>query len=229
MCRLRQSKKFNERSYISENIESPRLFYFAYEGNKTEPDYFKGVQDNKEKIGIHNLIEIISLDRDKNDTQSHPRNILDGVNEFFKSANPTYNPEHDEIWLIFDRENENSISLDKMTLIKKECKEKGYYIGLSNPCFEFWLLSHFEEIKEYDKIKLLQNEKISNKHNFISNELTKLLPHGYSKENIKFNNFIDRINLAIDQSKLFETDIDLLEVNLGTNIGLLFERLIKGK
>ncbi len=224
MCRLRSNKKFNQRSVQTESKEPNRKFFFAFEGNRTEFDYFNELRDNKQKIGINNLIEIIPLERANDDNSSHPNSILEGLNEYFKNDSNLYDKAMDEIWLIFDRDIQ-SVSEMQLRSIKKECNKREYNIGLSNPCFEFWLLCHFRNINEYDNDKLLENLKISNKHNYISKKLTDILSHGYSKEKIKFTEFIDNIDLAIEQSKLFKTDIESLENQLGTNIGLLLEKM----
>ena len=236
MGRLRISKEYNKRSVESESALPNRKFYFAFEGNKTEPDYFHGLQNNKRDIGINNLIEIIPLDREVDDTMSHPNHIFDGVKEFFNKVkkeekndpldyDPEYDSELDEIWLVFDRDKQN-VSEEQLDEIKQKCNDLGYNIALSNPKFEFWLLCHFEDIEQYPLKKLLEDRSVSTKHTFMSKKLTKLLPSGYgNKKIIFFNDLTWRIDLAIEQSKKFATDFESLKDQLGTNIGLLIEKM----
>jgi len=46
---------------------------------------------------------------------------------------------NDEFWLVFDRD-----KFDDFDKAIKNAKEKGFRIGYSNPCFEFWYLLHFD-------------------------------------------------------------------------------------
>ena len=66
----------------------------------------------------------------------------------------------------------------------EECKKHKYFLVITNPCFEFWLLLHFD-IPSYSHNQLLENAQISNKHSFISKELSDKVR--YSKNRLNFS------------------------------------------
>jgi hypothetical protein len=48
-----------------------------------------------------------------------------------------------------------------ISAIAQECQSKGYFLAVSNPCFEIWLLLHFEDVSNQGdsrKQELTRNE-----------------------------------------------------------------------
>lgn len=138
----------------------------------------------------------------------------------FKGENGT-----DVFAIVIDRDKE-SHSDEEMKQIFQKCEEKGCKCFLSNPCFEFWLLLHVCDVEtelkdKYDDI--LKNEKISKKHTFVSNELSKIAHHGKSISEGKFKQiYLSQIDTAIKRARSFaENEEDLLN-QIGTNIPNLF-------
>ena len=99
------------------------------------------------------------------------------------------------------------------------CKAKGYYVFLTNPCFELWLLFHWIDVstlskEEQTSIKL--NPKISDKHTYVSKLLSQKAHHG--KTGISFKSkYLYKINTAIINADKFETELDKLVTEMGTN------------
>ena len=60
------------------------------------------------------------------------------------------------------------------TKVLKTCREKGFRFYVSNPCFEFWLLLHFDEVFDLDRDKLLENPQVTAKRRYTEHELRKL-------------------------------------------------------
>jgi hypothetical protein len=61
---MRIPKAFGKRSTADEKELEPKVKYFlAFEGEETEPQYFFGVLQNKNVLGIHALVEIVPLKR----------------------------------------------------------------------------------------------------------------------------------------------------------------------
>lgn len=72
---MRVSQPYGKRYEAESFSEEPKRRYFiACEGKKTEYQYFKGLIEYRNEIGIHPLIEIIPLKHEKN-TGSNPLNI----------------------------------------------------------------------------------------------------------------------------------------------------------
>ncbi len=152
---------------------------------------------------------------------------INNINKFIKSQFIPFNSELDKVCLIVDRD-KRSVNDDQYNQLLKKCSENNYELYVSNPCFEFWLLLHFKEVFELDRSKLFENEKISDEDNAIhytEDELKKLLPV-FEKNNICFDKLMNKIKLAIENEKAFEQDINKLNNNIGSNIGLFIRELL---
>lgn len=95
---------------------------------------------------------------------------------------------------------------------------------MTNPCFEFWLLLHFDEVAQLDEDMLLENPKVTSKRRYTEQELRKLLP-GYSKSKYNVALLMKYIDKAIINEKKYCEDVEKLEYLLGSNVGLLIEEL----
>ncbi len=58
-----------------------RIYYIAFEGNKTEPEYFQGLKDYKNQLGIKASVKIVPLNRRNDDTNSAPKHVLELLEE----------------------------------------------------------------------------------------------------------------------------------------------------
>ena len=84
MSRLRTRTKYNERSYKSNSEKSKKVYIIAVEGNETEVQYFKGIENNREYLGIPNVINIEILERD--DTNSAPKHVVQLLEEYIEEG-----------------------------------------------------------------------------------------------------------------------------------------------
>ncbi len=147
------------------------------------------------------------------------------IEDYIKRQFVTYEEGHDKICLIADRDKQ-SFKEDQFDYVVNTCNEKGYEFYISNPCFELWLLMHYDEIFDMDKEKLLANPKETPraKKRFLEKQLS-LLMKGYNKNNLNFEKLIMRIGKAIKNEKKFCENIENLKTDLGCNIGLLIEQM----
>lgn len=161
--------------------------------------------------------------------ETETTHLVDGIPSIIKEQSFTYDAELDKICFIIDRDRKSFISSpenDQYGYVLNKCLENGFGFYLSNPCFEFWLLLHFDEVLELDKDKLLANEKTSSKRRFTEQELRRLLP-GYSKSKYDSEELLKRIDKAVVNEKQFcENDIEL-EYSVGSKVGMLVEELRK--
>jgi hypothetical protein len=298
----------------SESLEPKKKYFLVFEGEETEVQYFNGVIDNRDDIGINSLIELKPLLRSYNEKGwSNPKKILNRLIKYFEESKMgtltvnsfvdriidyliedrvitegsvytaesmreilieycqkemglsreevisdetlatnsvclcledsmnllyaaeniikyineqkiTYEEGFDKICLIADRDGQ-SFKPDQFDFVVETCNLKGYSFYLSTPCFELWLLMHFDEIMKYDRGQLLKNLYVTKDKRFIAKELALYL-QGYKKENVRFDGLKGRINKAIQNEKHFCEDIIKLKNELGSNIGLLFEELM---
>ena len=142
---------------------------------------------------------------------------------------PEYIPEVDVVCIIIDRDQE-SHSSRVMDEFVAGCRRYGFRPYITNPCFEFWLMLHFEESIGIDRDELLENRMIGDKR-FTEVELDKIVngvnpEHHYDKANMDPFMFIHRIRLAIRNSRLYCSDVRCLKREVGTNLGLLLEEIM---
>ena len=135
--------------------------------------------------------------------------------------------EVDKICLVIDRDKDSFISTPnnrQYEYVVKTCKKKGFGLYVTNPCFEFWLLLHFDEVFCLDRDKLLENPQITSQRRYTEYELRKLLP-GYTKSKYNVEALMSRVDKAVQNEKKFCEDIVKLEYEAGSNVGRLIEEL----
>jgi len=197
-----------------------KIIVLAFEGNITEELYFSALKSSDEFND--ELIYLHLLTRPKEDTNSAPKKVFDRLK---KEARDEYNfGKNDELWMIIDRDRWKNIP-EIITL----CKQQGnMHVAGSNPCFEFWLLLHvitYSDISEEDRIKLLENKRVSTQKNFIDRFLSQLLD-GYNKRNPRPERFIPYLTKAIEQGKLLDDSNEEFPSNLGSHVYRIVQKLI---
>lgn len=148
-------------------------------------------------------------------------NIVGDISEIIKDSGLTYSEGFDKICLIVDRDRDSFVSTpdnNQYKYVSEKCKEMGFEFYVTNPCFEFWLLLHFDEVFGLDREKLLQNPKVTAKRRYTEDALRKIYPR-YRKSSYNAEVFEKNIDRAIENEKQFCEDIEQLEYSVGSNIG----------
>lgn len=106
------------------------LYIIATEGSETEPAYFAMFQ------GRNATIKVKILDSRQ---KSAPGQVLRRAEQYIvtESLRKT-----DSVWLVLDRDTWGE---PELKLVCQTCQAKGFHLVVSNPCFEYWLLLHFEK------------------------------------------------------------------------------------
>lgn len=154
-------------------------------------------------------------------------NIISNISEIIESGGITYSEGFDKICLIVDRDRNSfvaTIENNQYEYVLNKCKEKNFGFYVTNPCFEFWLLLHFDAVYKLDEEELLANKKVTTKQTYAEHELRKILS-GYKKFSYNAEQLVRNIDKAITNEKNFCEDIDQLENNVGSNLGLLIEEM----
>ena len=154
--------------------------------------------------------------------------IVDDISDIIRATNITYDNRFDKICLIVDRDKESFLAIpgnNQYDYVLRTCQEKGFGFYVSNPCFEFWLLLHFEEVFDLDTDKLLENPWVTAKRRYAEYELRKLLP-GYSKSSYKTESLMKRIETAIENEEKFCEELNGLRDKVGSNIGKIIKELM---
>ncbi|OOO00570.1 MAG: hypothetical protein ATN35_06715 [Epulopiscium sp. Nele67-Bin004] len=220
-----KTSSFGERAGHHNKLQVKPKYFLAFEGYKTEPIYFEAIQENRTLLNINPLIELHQVDREQTGG-NHPLDIIKNVDEYMQTINDTdnitYDARIDKVCIIVDRDKKSFIIKQLRKAIKK-CEEKSFRLFLSNPCFEFWLLLHYDEVHDINNDELLENKKEDNQ-TFAERELKKLCI-GYQKGEFPIEWFIENINKAIENEKSFAEDLEQLKESVGSNIGKLIEEL----
>jgi len=154
--------------------------------------------------------------------ESKIENLVEDITKILKGGSLTFAEGLDRICFIADRDKE-SFTFDQYQDVLDKCREKGFGFYLTNPCFEFWLLMHFD-VKELDRAKLVNNPLVTAKRRYTEHELRKRLP-GFQKSKYDASALVGRIDIAVENEKEFCEDIEELENNIGSNIGALIHAM----
>lgn len=233
----------------ADSCEQNINFYCVSEG-ATEESYLRGINNNKRALDIRNNVIIKVVEKvEENETYSYALQLVDAClfnmgcrdkdgNDISKDKWDEncqwdgYNRDIDKVCVLFDRDFRGIESVLDNRL--EVCNKFGIEVIMSNPNFELWLLMHFSDIQKYDKLDIKANkknlrhqidEKASTKKKFLEIEVAKHAS-GYTKgSKIKFERFINGIDLAIENAKLFEEDPQKLTTEIGTAMGNLVEQM----
>ena len=209
----------------------PKVRYFiACEGSKTEYQYFDGIVQNRNYIGINSLVEIVPVEHESANSENHPLKLYEAARKAIDKCDNYFPNSGDRFCLIVDR--------DKNSFIERQYDELLSYVHagkvslfVSNPCFEFWLLLHFGDCKDYDQQKLLDNKK-SGKKTYTEQLLGKCLGGSYNKVRLKykFNNYFkDRVKTAVNNAELHAVELEHLKNSIGTNVGRLIKMMLNNR
>lgn len=313
---MREKKMFAQRTRTRNTDEAKRKYFLVYEGKETEEIYFESVSQNRSKIGIDSLLELVPVVRSYSEEGwSNPKKIVDRmllnleesrlgvvsyetllnwfmdylyeeeiltnskvkakslwqtlewickeklhvmlteqvenleqtcrvIAEYFQdkegyeqiiddvpriiqNRSITYAEGFDRICFVVDRDRESFVAHpenNQYEYVLNKCREKKFGFYLTNPCFEFWLLLHFDDVKELNKQQLLDNPKITAKRRYTEQELRKRV-NGYTKSSYDADWFINRIDVAIQNEKLYCEDAEELEHFVGSRVGMLIEEM----
>lgn len=153
--------------------------------------------------------------------------VVSNIADIIKNGGLIYEEGFDQICLIVDRDKESFLAKpenNQYEYVVEKCQEKGFQLCVTNPCFEFWLLLHFDEVFQLDGDKLLENPKVTSRRRYTERELRRIYPK-YKKNSYQAEELVRDIDKAIRNEKAFCEDIIGLENSVGSNIGRLIERM----
>ncbi len=207
-------------------------FYFiiASEGADTERIYFEALRKKILQMGIrYKLIKIEFLSRTSQieRSQSSHIDVIKQLHSYKKTYKIGYN---DELWLVIDRDKQTN-GINQISAIASDCIKSNYFLALSNPNFEFWLLLHLFDVSlatDEEKADILENRRINSSKKFIENKLSHLLG-GYNKSRYDIDTIMSNVDLAIERAEKFDKfPLDRwIEGSLGTRVYLLVERILR--
>lgn len=144
MARRRYNREAPSRTYR-------KLYIIATEGDKTEPAYFAIFQNRDKSIKVRIL---------DSKHKSAPKKILKRMEDYIHRQGLK---KGDAVWLVMDRDSWQESVLNQ---VWKRCREKGYSLAVSNPCFEYWLLLHFDNGSGVTNAKNCRDKLVTHLPNF---------------------------------------------------------------
>ena len=150
-------------------------------------------------------------------------NLVIDIEKIINYSSLTYAEGFDKICFIVDRDKE-SFTEQQYDYVVERCREKEFGLYITNPCFEFWLLLHFDDVIELDKERLHENPAVSTKRRYAEDELRRRIP-GYRKSKYDALSLVRKIDTALLNQKFFCQDIDALKIKVGSNIGALINEM----
>lgn len=181
-----------------------KLFLIATEGQCTEKEYFSECLAWSES----KLVRVAVL-TSKGETS--PKQVLKRLKDELKAEKLIVG---DEAWVVVDRDNWDEASLNTLFSWERVTPKPHYIKGVavSNPCFEFWLLLHFEDGKNITQTNLRRR-------------LEKYLP-GYDKHLDRATFTRDKIDSAIRRADTKRLEAHTWPQSTGTQVHLLVKRII---
>lgn len=216
-------------------VKTPRAnsFLIVTEGEKSEPNYIKGISKKIENSigGAIKIKRIKDFQEDKAPTidihgeGASTNKLVEITENLVKSAKTIYQ----NIWVVFDKD-----SFRDFDEAIKRAQDKGYQVAWSNQSFEYWLYLHFE----YSDSALHRsqwNQKLDEKFKSLQ-----IAEGRYKKNDEKIFEHLDRDNrvqIAISNAKRRMSEFDKLkgtkeaikasEYDPGTTFYQLVEELYK--
>ena len=125
--------KREERPRLIDRVAERRYFLIVTEGEKTEPNYFKGLID---ELPDH-LVEVEILGRGA-DTISV---VQAAIKRREQAEQQRLKPPFDEVWAVFDKDD---FPAKKFNEAVQLAENKQVKVAYSNEAFELWYVLHFE-------------------------------------------------------------------------------------
>ena len=145
---------------------------------------------------------------------------------YFETQNVTYSNITDKLNIVIDRDQQNFKDY-QYEEVMKFCQESNVNLYVSNPTFEFWLMLHFKEVEQEDKIKMFENRYVNKSKRYLEKKLHDICK--YNKSKLNFKDFEPYIYDAIKREKNYEEDLIKLKDKLGSNIGILIKNMLDTK
>lgn len=130
------SKFYSLRRRPSRLEPRPRILIVC-EGTQTEPTYFEGLK----KEEAVRLVEIVV-----EDSGGVPKTLVARAAKLKRDAEKLSKRRrdntlrYDEVWCVFDIDAHPGVSEAKI-----QARDNGIALAISNPCFELWILLHFQD------------------------------------------------------------------------------------
>ncbi|MGN7611366.1 RloB family protein [Magnetococcales bacterium HHB-1] len=154
------------------------------EGKKTEPAYFKGFNQPWK-------YPVVDVRPPSEGSKADPRQILADLIKR-KGKHRDADDWQEQFWLVIDTE--ANLHARHIPEVIKKAKAEGFHLAISNPCFEVWLLCHFEKFgRMFENCEAVERD--------LSHCLEQRYNKKYQKNNIHFGDYSAFIDQAVEHAK----------------------------
>jgi hypothetical protein len=157
------------------------------EGEKTERKYFSELRDHY-RLNTTN-IEICG------DCGSAPINVIDKAKQLYREEIRKQLP-FDRVYCVFDRDSHDSYD-QAIAAIQSAKPKDTFYVINSVPCFEFWLLLHFE----FTAKPFYATTGVKSACDRVQEKLKQYIPNYAKGDNGHFDALINELPRAIKHAK----------------------------
>lgn len=186
-----------------------KLFLIASEGAETEPLYF---EELKPLVAGRDAIIRVKLVANPNHG-SHPKEVLKRLRAAAKKEAIKLG---DDLWLVIDRDAWNEADLEEVC---KQAKTLGYFVALSNPCFELWLYLHLQNNSHF-----IDRHQCQREFGKVCKSYEAKGKSGYDAKSL-----MKEIGKAIERAKAIDVrPADPWPKTQATRVYLLVEKLLTG-
>ncbi|MBQ8906931.1 MAG: RloB domain-containing protein [Ruminococcus sp.] len=219
--------------WIVDYITEEKLIYLKSNHIKTKlneickKDIEKNLDKTIRKKDVENIIKSL-LQKLREEVKCEFKKISkEMLQEIINSGSIEYYSDLDEIVIIVDRD-KSSFTHKQYTELVKECSRQGIKLVVTNPCFEFWLLMHFNINRKFNARDMLKNDKVTDDITYCHNILRNTFK-GYQKNSYDAKLLMHKIKTAIDNEQLYCEDTIGLKTKIGSNVGKLLKELGYGE
>lgn len=173
--------------------EQKRTFLLAFEGSVTEPNYFEALFNDFKKKGLIAMTSYTFVPHHHTD----PNGVLNDLLHFEKDGFVSKN--YDYRWIVIDRDKERmnggGHTAENFNNAIVRAGANKVKVAYSNPCFEIWLLLHFN----YRDTAIHRDDLYQELKNII----------GYQKNSqITYDNLKDTLDNAIRNAKRLKSSYE---------------------
>lgn len=213
--------------WIAEYLNSNDIVKIKCEKIQSE---LQNMCKNELSVSLSDTIDFENLDKEierilncyiNSDETVKVDDLIEYAKSIIKDNTITFDPTIDHLCLIVDRDCK-SFKSDQYDQVMHICDDNSIDLYVTNPCFEFWLLLHFDDVIDIDQVKLLENKK-DNGRTFAEIELRKRMT--YTKSSYNANTLFRKIPNAIANEKKFCEELVGLKTSIGSNIGILLSQM----
>ena len=234
---INEYSKWRERAADSmDEIEPLRKYVFICEGSKTEYYYFRELVDSCAELGIDSRVEVALWEKTDEDRGiSNPLALVRFAQREKNNKDRRFEEGLDRMVIVIDLDvycrvgegrtgtNERAEEFEKV----RAATTNDDILAVTNPCFELFMLLHaadaYKRLIQPHEQELLENRKTGRRRP--AEKLFSVEFGVNSKSNAAVGKLVHQVDIAIDEEKNLNQNIDMGLQALTSNVGSVIEAI----